>query len=541
MVISAQGHITDTQNVLIDWERDYPQLKHVILPLRDWLVSQKQSGFSSNPSPNATDLSTDQVIEELLISIQSVLAVIPDPFPVPSQDNYIKETSWLHSRISSILRVDSKVALLNSLVEQLAAHPPDDIKMNIARLLPFVQRYALLVGEQVSETAEWLHSLFKLELAACSVMLNIATNGFCKPPDDEDSGAVGRGDEGTDGVGFGEGTGNENVSKDVEDESQIEGLQNESGEVDRKKDQDTKGDAIEIDDDFQGELENLPDTGSEEDRNADEDEEEIEERLGDLDVGDPDAIDEKLWGGVDDTGVKDDSRQGKANDQQTTEPPTHSEVVAKEDETTPSDRPSQEKRHDEEGDEDKAISKEEAAPEDQVDEDNGEPSSNKDGAPLDDFVQNADTLDLPEDLNLEDSRRSASEDGGDDGLDPTSTSSKDIDEVQPEIAPEASPRPVDETTDVESLDGQRLEGSEGETGPEYPYPEEDVVMQPDVQAGDGASIEAVPNNVLNPNIREDNFESQSGVAQGATGSNKNDEAKYDHASVYHPLVLLVHF
>ena len=545
-MISTQGHITSVQNVLLDWERDHPQLKPVILPLSDWLASQKLGGFPGNPLPNATDLSTDQVIEELLKSIQSVLSIIPaDPFLVSSQDNYIKDASLLHSRIGNILRVDSKVALLNSLVEQLVGLPPKDVQMNISRLLPFVQRYALLVGEQVSGTAKWLHSLFKLELAACSVMLNIASNGFCRPPDDEDSGAVGKGDEDAGGVGFGEGTGNENVSKDVEDESQVEGLQNESGEANEKIEQDKEGDAIEIDDDFQGELDSVPDTGlEEEERGADEDEEDIEERLGDLDVGDPDTVDEKLWG--DEAGPRDDSQQGKANDQHTTEPSTTSEVVAKENETSAGDNTPQEKRHDEGSDDNDAESKGEAAPDDQVDDDSGEPLPGKDGAPLDDFVQNADTLDLPEDMNLdEDSRQSVNEDVGDDrlsdGPDPTSTPSIDGDEAQPDIAPETSSHPADETNDVESLDGQRLEGSEGETGPEGSYPDEDVTMKPDVQAGDGASDETVPDSALNSNIREDNLESQSGAAQGAKASSKNDEARYDLASVDHSFILLTHF
>lgn len=537
VVISAQDHITDTQNVLLEWERDHPELKHIILPLRDWLASQRSGRFPRDPLPDPLDLNTDQVIEELLKSIQFVLAVIPvDPFPVPSQDNYIKDVSWLHSRIGSVLRVDSKVALLSSFIEHLAGHSPEDVKMNVARLLPFVQRYALLVGEHVSGTAKWLHSLFKLELATCSVMLNIASNGFCKPPDDEDSGAAGRGDEGADGVGFGEGTGNENVSKDVEDESQVEGLQNETGEDNRKIDQDNEGDAIEIDDDFQGELDDLPDTGPEEERNADEDEEDIEERLGELDVGDPDTIDEKLWGEGDDTGSQDDSRQGKAHDQQTTEPPNNSEVVAKENESSPSANPSQENRHNQEGDDvNEAGSEGEATPKDQADEDNGEPSCSKDGAPLDDTVENAGFLDLPEDLNLEeDPRQSISEDGGDEGLgddlDPTSTPSKDNDEAQTDIGP-----------DVESLDGQHLEGSEGEAGPECSHPDDDVTMQPDVQAGDGASVGAVPDSILNPNIREDNFEGESQVAQSAKGSSKNDEAGYDPVLVFHPLIPRVHF
>ncbi|KAH9179366.1 midasin [Lactarius sanguifluus] len=522
VVISAQGHITNTQDVLLGWEMNHPQLKHIILPLRDWLVSQKLGGFPGNQLPNAMDLNTDQVIEELLKSIQSILSVITtNPLPVPNQDNYIKDASWLHSRIDSVLRVDSKVALLNSLVEQLAGHPPEYVKTSVSRLLPFVQRYALLVGEHVSGTAKWLHGLFKLELIACSVTLNIATNGFCKPPDDDDSGVVGR-DEGADGVGFGEGTGNEDVSKDVEDESQVEGLQNESGEANRKTDHDKEDNAIEIDDDFQGELENLPNTGPEDEENdADEDEEDIEERLGDLDVGDSDTIDEKLWG--DETGPQDDSRQGKANDQHTTEPSINPEVTAKENETAPGDNHPQ---HNEESNEDNEVeSKGEAAPEDQADEDNGEPSPVKDGAPLDDFVQNADPLDLPEDLNLEDdSRQSVGEDVDDDGLgdslDPTSTSSKDGDEAQPDITPETTSHPVDETTDVESLDGQRMEGSEGEAEPSYL--DEDV--------SDGVSVEAVPVGLPNSNTREDNFESQSEAVQGAKASSNNDEARYDHAN-----------
>ncbi|KAI9443340.1 midasin [Lactarius indigo] len=449
VVISAQGHITNTKDVLLGWERDHPQLKHIILPLKDCCR-------------NATDLNTDQVIEELLKSIQSRI-----PFPVPNQDNYIKDASRLHSRIGSILRVDSKVAFLNSLVEQLAEHPPEYVKTNILRLLPFVQRYALLVEEQVSGTAKWLNGLFKLELAACSVMLNIATNGFCKPPDDEDSGEAGRGDEGADGVGFGEGTGNENVSKDVEDKGQVEGLQNESGEANRKTDQDKEDNTIEIDDDFQGELEDLPDTGPEdEEKDADEDEGDIEERLGRPGRRGPQHYE---------TGPQDDSRQGKSNDQHTTEPSTNSEVAAKENETALDDNHSQHNENNE------VESKGEAAPEDQADEDNGEPSPVNDGAPLDDFVQNT------------------------------------------------SSHPVDETTDIESPDGQRMEGSEGEVEPDRSYPDEDVSMQPDVQAGDGLSVEEVPEEVPNSNNREDNFESQSEAAQGAKASSKNDEARYDHA------------
>ena len=525
-VVLAQSHITKAQSLFHEWGKSHPQSRLIILPLRDWLASQTLCTFPENQLSNPSDPVSDQVIEALLKSIQSVLSVIPsdNQFLTPSRDSCLKETSLSLIRIGNSLHVDTKVALMDSLIERLAGRPPEDIRTSVSRLLPFMQRYTLLVEEHLLCTANWVNSLFKLQLTACSVLLNIATNGFCKPPDGEESGEGGTEDEsGPGGVGFGEGDGNENVNKEVEDESQVEGLKDESTESQEKRDKggENDDDAIEVGDDFQGELESVPESGSEEEQPTNEDEDGPEEALGDLDAEDPDAIDEKLWG--DKTGPQDDGKQGKTSEDHPSKSSADSEMVAKENERSRDDHCSQ-------------TTRDEAMAEDEAEESNGEDAHIDGGAPLDDFVPDSDVLDLPDGLDMDEDTMQQNPLEEDDEMlgdepDLEADSPKDDDETQPESSPEKPP-PIDTTTDEENLDGQHQEGERTEAEQENFYPDEDVRMQPDVQTGDGTSNEDAHDSSLNSNIREDPLERPSGAAMGAKAASMSEEARGDDVLVH---------
>ena len=535
-VVLAQRHITIAQDHFYEWEKSHPQFLFIISPLRDWLASQILHTLRRNQlSSGSSDPGSDQVIEALLKSIQSVLSVVPEEnqFLIPSQDGYLKGTTSSLIRVGDLLHVDSKVALLHYLIDRLAGCPLEEIKTNVSRLLPFIQRYTLLVGGHLLCMASWVNSLFKLQLTACSVMLNIATNGFCKPPDCEESGEGGTKDEsGPGGVGFGEGEGKESVNKEIEDESQVEGLRDESSESQGKRDEggEDGDDAIEIGDDFQGELESLPESGSEEEQSTNEDEEGPEETLGDLDVGDPDAIDEKLWG--DETGTQDDGKQGKTSEDQPSKASANTETVAKENERPKDDHHSPEKNNDD------CETRDEAMPGDEAEEDNGEEALG-DGAPLDDFVQDSDVLDLPDGLEMdEDTMQQDTVEEVDDkmsGDEPDVTDSPTgEDEPQPEFSPETS-QPIDEATNEESFDGQRQEGDKTEAGQDDSYPEDDVIMQPDVRTGDGTSSKDVPDSSLDSNFREEPSEHPSGSAMGAKAASTSEVARGDELFVHSSL------
>ena len=535
-VVLAQCHITNSQNLFYEWENSHPQLRLIISPLRDWLASQILHTLHGNQLSDSSDPGSDQVIEALLKSIQSVLSIIPaeNQFLIPSQDRYLKDTSYSLVRVGDLLHFDSKVGLMHSLIDRLAGCPLVEIKSSVLRLLPFIQRYMLLVEEHLLCMARWVNSLFKLQLTACSVMLNIATNGFCKPPDSEESGEGGTKDEsGPTGIGFGEGEGKESVNKEIEDESRVEGMRDEGSESQGKRDKggDEGDDAIEVGDNFQGELESLPESGSEEEEPTNEDEEGPEETLGDLDVGDPDAIDEKLWG--DETGTQDDGKQGKTSEDQPSKASANTEIVAKENERPKDDHHSPEKSHDD------CETRDEAMPGDEAEEDNGEEAPGDSGAPLDDFVQDSDILDLPDGLEMdEDKMQQDPVEEVDDNMfgdetDPTDPPTGEV-EPQPEPSPETS-QPIDKATNEESLDGQCQEGDKVEAGQDDFHPEEDIIMQPDVRTGDGTSSKDIPDRSLDSDFREDPSERPSGSAMGAKAAGMSEEAKGDEMFVHSSL------
>jgi midasin len=538
-VAAAQQHMTNAQNLFLEWEKSLPQFRLIILPLRNWLASQILPVPDGYQPSNQSDPGSDDVIEALLISIQSVLSVLPveDRFVIASQDNYLKDAASSLIKVGDLLRVDSTVALLNSWVERLAGCPPEEIKECVSRILPFVQRYTLLVEDQLACMARWVNSLFRLQFAACSVMLNIATNGFCKPLDFEEPGDEPEGDEsGAGGVGFGEGVGDENVSREIEDESQVEGLKDEGGESNRRDEsKGNDGDAIEMGDDFQGELENIPENGSEEERPTDEEEEGPEETLGGLDAEDPDTVDEKLWG--DEAGPQDDSKQDKAVNDHSNKPSADSEVVAKENEHPKGDHLPKKKPDDwNTGDEGSNPElDDEDMPREEADEENGEDVPGASGAALDDLVHDSDILDLPDNLEMDEdtTRQDVGEDVDDDMLgddaDGMTDSLHGDNEMERESSPEQPSHPKGDTNNGESVDDQRQEG-EMDTGLEDSLPE-DANMQPDIRPGDEPGNEAVPDHSLGSNILKDPSESPSKGDGGVKTAGISEETWNDDASV----------
>ena len=98
----------------------------------------------------------------------------------------------------------------------------------------------------------------------------------------------------TAGIGIKDGSGNDDVSKEIEDKSQIEGLQGDNDNVENKEREGKHEDAIEMNDDFGGDLEDIPDADSE--RNAESyanDEPALDKTLESLDDLDTSAVDEK--------------------------------------------------------------------------------------------------------------------------------------------------------------------------------------------------------------------------------------------------------
>ena len=510
--MGAARYLSELPGHLEEMSTTCPQLIYILQPTREWICEQGSFSFSQLIQPLPEDDATanvDNIIDTLLITVQSMLrqcsesSPLPEPTPESEEvkDNYIRLGVQTASLFTALLDLPTLGDRLNSASALLSSLLHTSRQRALKRVMPFLSCFLTFAGELVESLAGWTRALFKLDYVVCSVVHTVGTQGFCIPPETEEGEAAG--DEkghATElgGTGLGEGTGNENVSKEIEDESQVEGLRGEDdddGETQREQGKDEEN-TIEMSEDFGGEMEDVPET-EEGDENEEErgEEEGPDEQLGKLDKSDPAAVDEKLWGDErgDDDGKGDDELQ---NDRAQEDQRKDTDVVAKEgkkgnekkDEKKAEDAKDGEQGDEKDGEEE--IDAGDENPEEEI-----EPP-NASGAPMDQHIPDANTLDLPDDMHLDEDQDKQDDQGDDLEMEDLSdeehasddqmvedageergrddTPDNDPMSAEPEDTERQPPRAVDES----NVDEEKDKADEEKI-------KDDAVAQPDLTAGDG--------------------------------------------------------
>lgn len=496
---------------LKQWSTMHPHLLHLFLPLSEWLESLVWPNYDTElqSSDSSLDESVDAFINALLIDVQSILKISAPQQQVEedtveedmdeeikSKDNFIKDGLRQVESVTRSLHVDAVLKRLDTMLVKFTTSPADGVKDAVSRFLPFLDRYAALVDEQLLNHGLWTGAIFKLDYVLCSIIQTLAKDGFCTPPDTEADGEGEGATETSDGVGLGEGSGKENVSKEIEDESQVEGLQDEGAENDERNKDEGDDNAIEMSEDFGGYLEDVDEKDDEEGGEQSDGESEVdpEEQIGNLENDDPAAVDEKLWG--DEAGPQDDkSSDDKTNQDHSKQDDQPSETVAKEENTQKNADKGDEKAGEKGDEKEQAEEQAEEGEQEMPEEDQETEDPNASGAPMDEHIKEADTLDLPEDLNLgEDSEMQGPEDLDpeddeipDAGSEGEEDSRDELDGDGDDEAPDANK--ADEDTEMDVDDDQMRKGQEDDKEDEQPAEEnqEDKLpaMQPDLHSGDG--------------------------------------------------------
>ncbi|KAF9220907.1 hypothetical protein BS17DRAFT_290054 [Gyrodon lividus] len=417
IIVEAAGHLSNLPEQLQEMASTCPQLTYILQPTEQWIREQGSFSFFEATKPSFEDSpsgSADMIIDTLLITVQSMLKQCPQhdqlskPGPESDEpvDNYIRLGARTTSTFTALLDLPTLETRLTSAATRLLSLSHASRQQALRRVLPFVSCFLSFASELLESLAKWTCALFKLDYILCSVVHTLGTRGFCIPPETEEGEGAGDDVKELGGTGLGEGTGNENVSKEIEDESQVEGLQGEEGDqgdgMQREKKKDEEN-AIEMSEDFGGVMEDVPDEGEEGDEEEEEEDEEgPDEQLGKLEKSDPAAVDEKLWGdeAADDGGQgEDELRQERSQENEQKE----SDVVAKQnrkeqrDKMKTEDNESGQEGERDEGDETaKGIEEGDGhSPEEEV-----EPP-NASGAQMDEYIPDANTLDLPDDMHLD--------------------------------------------------------------------------------------------------------------------------------------------
>lgn len=477
----ALDQIAETAQILDQWCREAPHLDAFTRPVLDWLQAKEVPDLDSLV-PRTEGSSSDHIIDTLLLRVQTMLKISTPAEEATEEEkkDYIRDDCRLLFTLSSKLELQSIAHCLQAFVAGLSGQSEEDIQNSIARLLPFLDRYISFANAQIVSQAGWTKSLFKLDYVLCSIVSSVAKDGFCQPKEAEEGEDDAGGQENGEGMGLGEGTGNENVSKEIQEESQVEGLQGEDTEGDDKVERAEEGNAIEMSEDFGGEMQDVPqEEGEEGDESEEESEGDPDEQLGELDGADENAVDEKLWG--DEKGPEERDNGGKTDKDHSKQDSGESETVAKEGEQPKQDNDGSQ-RDKPETDETQDQETEEAT--DAMPEDDEVPG--QDGAPLDDFTQEADTLDLPDSMELDGPEKQ--EGAGEEIDDEDDLMNDEAQEEGPESGGPDGP-PEDEPMDVEDEGMQQAMEEDAPEGQGAEDVTEDAVAQPDTHAGDGAATE----------------------------------------------------
>lgn len=429
----ARDHLLSTIEQL---KNDFgpPSLRYLFQPLAEWLVTLEipivlleVEAQSASTSLEAFKTSHSVLIDSTLVVVQELRKLSTQDIPLGTVDELpdlaIAKTSGLLKETLSTFRIpellDQVEAFAAAAHRLLASSLSSSVVTNLlARVSPFLRLFADLFGRHLSSFLEWHKASLKLAFILVSIVKELSADGFCKPLEDDGKGAdSGANGKTSDGTGMADGQGATNVSKDIEEESQIEGLETDVEKEKEEKQEEKEGDddAVEMSADFEGEMEDRGDGDKDEDEDGDSDNEsepDPEEQIADVDPLDPSSVDEKFWG--DENSKEQDSTNEEVN-QETTKPAGESEMTAKDDkEDAPKPKPKGE------------DATETAAPDDQKDQpgpdaeaeldgmgddedgDEGEdedeldaPPQADDGERLDERMPEADNLDLPDDMQLD--------------------------------------------------------------------------------------------------------------------------------------------
>ncbi|XP_028997386.1 midasin [Betta splendens] len=308
---------------------------------------------------------------------------------------------------------------LQTLLRSLGTHrdicqPPHLQEVNkackiLARLEPLLRIYSDLVRFYLVVSLGTHRSTGKLLSVLANIFAELAQKGFCLPQELMSGDGEGATEfHNYEGGGIGEGEGAKDVSDKIENEDQVEDTFHEGQEKEEQPDKgniNAEDNAVEMSEDFDGQMhEGFNNQPDEEEL----DEEQLDKKMGDLEKGRTDTLDERMWGDEDEdedeeSDKEDETGQGMNQGE--------SQLVAKDDNLDVADSNKENKKH---TDKDEPIDNNEK---EKIHEQGDERDFNENEVDPYHGQQNKnlepEAMDLPEELNL-DTNEIESEDDGDD-------------------------------------------------------------------------------------------------------------------------------
>jgi len=462
--VSTIGQFTEGLTAI---EAEYPDIKYLTVQVLPWLdtvtPAVNTSGAVSDRTTTLKDL--DQSLQDLCDSIFVALQRLNASnakYPAAEdeqgwflkyQTTAISSAKALHIRYIT-LRMQESMSLLASL-QPYTEKTSQAARAMFAAYSPIIEQYQVTCHEVISRLASLHRGTCKMTYILGNAAATIGSKGFCTPQEkSEEKGDSGKVEPGT---GLGEGEGMEDISKDVGADEDLSEVAQEKNKEEGDKEIEDEKDAVDIDEEMEGQMGDMQEKENDDDDNEgdekEDEENEMDEETGEVDELDPTAVDEKLWdkkGGEDSREQEGDTKGNKPQDDM---------EAKKEDGKEGNDQ--EEGKEVNEGEEEEE--EEEEAPADEHDE-----VKKDDMGAADQHIPDVDTLDLPEDMNLDqDEKEKMGEDQ--DGMDMDDLS--DVEDVGKNPEDEGDKKEPEEFPEAQ-VDGEEEKGYENKPGDEMAIGEE---------------------------------------------------------------------
>jgi midasin len=470
---SVKATITELHSTYSIWVEEYEIARTVLKHILPFLFSYPESQAAipmDDLRVTVVDYATEifGALDLILGAMQDVEAALKD-IPVSTEDAVwlTNEEKALSAAINGLHAPQISNALQTILDKMHNLHTNESLQC-IAALFASVQpilRQYLASHKYLVDRFDSLHaSTSKLCYRLAKSFIQIGTSGFCTPQEKSNDQQKGN-EKLEEGTGLGEGEGAEDISKDIEEDEDLEELaQQEKGE--REGSIEEQEDAVDMgEQDMEGETEEVGEKEDKGDESGDEGDDDVQSEVGSVDDLGPSAVDEKMW---DDGGKDEDAKDREGKEDVGTE--DQEEQVAAEQKEKPKDDAGEDGEQD-----DKQEGKEgEEEDEEMEGEDQDENVGPGETEQMDPHAKEEETLDLPEDLNIDGQDDDGKEDDlGDmdmdddlpeDTMDPETEAGAEPDTVDEEIGPEQEGEEEKETTGhVEDEEEQPEDGEdEGE-------------------------------------------------------------------------------
>ncbi|KAH6668907.1 hypothetical protein B0J14DRAFT_674425 [Halenospora varia] len=399
---AINGSIVLLQKDLLDMNTHPRELAFILDQITPWtqITSSSITQTSSDKTIEELDQKLSTICDTILVAVEKHKKALAD-LPTATEDpNWlIKNESVLASSIKSLhgesitTQIEEAFVILRQL-DLSSTRTGNSASAVFAVALPIVQQYFNILQQSIARYAQLHRATCKTSYILSKTFIQIATQGFCTPSEKSDA-QDGKTEKLEGGTGLGDGEGAEDISKDIQDDEDLDELAQEPN-TEKDGEMEDEKDAVDMaDGDMEGEM---GDAGEEEEGDDGEDGEsksgdEMDEEAGDVDDLDPAAVDEKMWDGDGEQADKDqegDEEKGKQSKDE--------QVAAKED-----DKQAKEVDGDEGEEEEEEMGGAEQ----------GEEVKQDEVEKHDPHAQEGEALDLPDDMELDGNEEEGSVDGDD--------------------------------------------------------------------------------------------------------------------------------